>query len=114
MVGVMKIMATPSKGPMDVCYTQCTQLCSMPHRLYWSLLDTHGQVWVSVLWGHYFFLLGPGAHVVLSVHPKSLFPQSCVSFGSPMLGLMETSSKKSYAISRSTSPRTSAPVAVHC
>ena len=49
---------------------------SDPH-LCWSLLDTHGQVWVSLLWGHCSFLLGPGAHKVLSVPSKSLFPVLC-------------------------------------
>ena len=29
--------------------------------LCWRLLDTHGQVWVRLLWGHCSFLLGPGA-----------------------------------------------------
>ena len=47
--------------------------------LHWRLQDTHGQVWVSLLWGHCSFLLGPGAHKVLFVPSKSLFPQSCVS-----------------------------------
>ena len=37
------------------------------------LLDAHGQVWVSLLWGHCSFLLGPGAHKVLFVPSKSLF-----------------------------------------
>ena len=46
----------------------------------------HGQVWVSVLWGHYSFLLGPGAHKVLFVPSQSLFPQSCVSSGGSMVG----------------------------
>ena len=73
---------------MDARYTQCPQPCSMPHRLYWSLLDTHGQVWVSLLWSHCSFLLGSGAHKVLFVPSKSLFPQSCVSSGSSMVGLM--------------------------
>ena len=45
----------------------------------WRLLDTHRQVWVSLLWGHCSFLLGPVAHKVLSVPSKSLFPQSCLS-----------------------------------
>ena len=40
------------------------------------LLDTHGQVWVSLLWGHCSFLLGPGAQKVLFVPSKSLFPSS--------------------------------------
>ena len=52
-----------------------------------SLLDTHGQVWVSLLWGHCSFLLGPGAHKVLCVPSKSLFPQYCVSFGGSMVRL---------------------------
>ena len=38
------------------------------------LLDTPGQVWVSLLWGHCSFLLGLGAHKVLFVPSKSLFP----------------------------------------
>ena len=47
--------------------------------LHQRLLDTHRQVWVSLLCGHCSFLLGPGAHTVLFVPSKSLFPQSCVS-----------------------------------
>ena len=78
------------------------------------LLDAHGQVWVSLLWGHCSFLLGPGAHKVLFVPSKSLFPQFCVSPGSFMVGLMVTSSKRAYAIPRSTVPRCPAPAAVHC
>ena len=69
------------------------------------LLDTHGQVWVSVLWGHCYFLLGPGVHNVLFVTCKSLFPQSCVSSGGSMVGLMATSTKKAYAIPRSAALR---------
>ena len=40
----------------------------------------HSQVSLGqLLWGHYSFLLGPGAHKVLFVPSKSLLPQSCVS-----------------------------------
>ena len=39
--------------------------------------ETHRQVWLSLLWGHCSFLLGPGAHKVLFVPSKRLFPQSC-------------------------------------
>ena len=42
--------------------------------LYQRLLDTHGQVWVSLFWGHCSFLLGPSAHKVLFVPSQSLFP----------------------------------------
>ena len=44
--------------------------------LCWSLLDTHKEVLLSLLWGHCCFLLGPGAHKILFVPSKSLFPQS--------------------------------------
>ena len=37
------------------------------------------QVWVSLFWGHCFFLLGSGAQKFLFVHSKSLFPQAYVS-----------------------------------
>ena len=59
-------------------------------------------------------LLGPGVHKVLFVPSKSLFPQSCVSSGSSVVGLMATSSKRAYAITKSAAPRVPAPVAVHC
>ena len=42
---------------------------------------------------------------VLFVPYKSLFPQSCVSSGGSMVGLMATSSKRAYAILRSAAPR---------
>ena len=89
------------------------QATSDPH-LCWRLLDTHGHVWVSFLWGHCSFLLGPGAHKVLCVPSKSLFPQFCVRSGSSMVGLTETSSKRAYAIPKSAAPRASVPVAGHC
>ena len=43
------------------------------------LLDNHRQVLASLLCGHCSFLLGPGAHKVLFVPSKGLFPQSCLS-----------------------------------
>ena len=48
-------------------------------RLHWRLPNTHRQVWLSLLWSHCSFLLGPGAHKVLFVPSKSLFPQACGS-----------------------------------
>ena len=67
-------------------------------RLHQRLLDTHRQVWVSLLWRHFSFLLRPGVYKVLFVPSKSLFPQSCVSSSSSMVGLMATPSKRAYAI----------------
>ena len=63
----------------------CPHLYSVPLALWqttvnshthWRLLDTHRLVWLSLLWGHCTFLLGPGVHKVLLVPSKSLFPQS--------------------------------------
>ena len=43
--------------------------------LCWRLPNTHRQVWLSLLWGHCSFLLGPVEHKVLFVPSKSLcFP----------------------------------------
>ena len=77
--------------------------------LHWRLLDTHRQAWVNLFWGHCAFLLGPGAHKILFVPSKTLFPQSYLSSGSSMVGLMVTSSKRAYAISRSTYPEPRPP-----
>ena len=107
MVEVMKIMATSFKRSHA-----CTAALSAPAlqqatadpRLHWRCLDTHRQAWVSLLWGHCSFLLGPGAQGS-DVPSKSLFPQSCVSSGVSVVGLMATSSKRAYAITRSAAPR---------
>ena len=47
--------------------------------LQWRLVDTNRTVWLSFLWGHCSFLVSPGAHNVLFVLSKNLFPQSCRS-----------------------------------
>ena len=74
---------------------------------------THGHVCISYLWGHCAFLLGPGAHKVLFVPYKSLFPQSCVSSGGSMMALMATSSKSTNTISRSAAPGAPDPAEDH-
>ena len=99
-----------------LCHTQgcCTQSpwpCGSPLLTRTSAGDiqtlngTHGQVWVSLLWGHCSSLLGPGAHKVLFVPSKTLLPQYCVSSGGSMMGLMVTSSMRAYATPRSAAPR---------
>ena len=100
----MKIMATSFKRShalLHIVPPPLQQATTNP-RLQWRLLDTHGQVWVSLLWGQCSFLLGPGAYSVLYVPSKSLFPQSCVNSGVSMVGLTVTSSKRAYATPRST------------
>ena len=83
MVEVMKIMVTSLKGPVNALLHSVSptlkQATANPY-LCQRLLDTHGQVWVSLLWGHCSFLLGPGAHTVLFVPAKSLLPQVLCKF----------------------------------
>ena len=91
MVEIIKIMVTSlfQKIPCMHCYTQCPQPCSRPLPTHASVGDSctfPGQVWVSLLWGHCSFLLGPGRHKVLFASSKSLFPQFCVSSGGSMVG----------------------------
>ena len=101
MVEVIKIIVTSFKR-----YHTGTAAFSAPYiapghcqpTLCRRLLDTPGQVRVSLLWGHCSFLLGPSAHNVLFITTKSLFPQSCVHSGSSVVELMATSSKRAYAI----------------
>ena len=122
MVGIMKIIATSFKwshartatlsAPYPAPATAYLHLCQ-------GLLDTHRQVWVSHFCGHYSFLLGPGVHKVLFVPSKGLFPQSYVSSdgsigGINLVGLMVTSSKRAYAIPRSTVPKAPALAAGYC
>ena len=73
--------------------------------LCWTLLETHRQVWFSLLWGHCPFLLDAGMHKILFVHSKNLFLQSCISFCGSVMGLMATSSKRAYDTPKSSAPR---------
>ena len=74
----------------------CPATLSVPdpaagHHRPMPLLETPGHSQESLsqsLVGHGFFLLGPGSHKVLFMPSKSLFPQSCVSSGSSMVGLI--------------------------
>ena len=77
MVEVMKIMEASFQRSHEALLHSVPltlqQAPANPH-LHQKPLDTHGQVWASLLWGHCSFLLGPGAHKVLFVPTKSLFP----------------------------------------
>ena len=113
----MKIMATSFKRSCACAAALSTptlQQATADPRIHQCPLDTYSHVWVSLLCGHCFFLLGPGAHRIFFVPSKSLFPQSYVSSGSSVVGLMMTSSKRAYAIARSAAPRAPAPASGHC
>ena len=117
MVKVMRILATffkRSHGCLPHSVSPTLKQTTADTCLHWKLLDTQGHVWVSLLWGHCSFLLGPGVYKVLFVPSKSLFPQSCEHSVSSVLGLMVTSFKRAYAIPRSAAPRAPAPAVGHC
>ena len=99
MVEVMKIMAISFKRSHA-----CTAALSAPSLqqatadpcLRGRLLDTHGQVLVSLLWGHCSFLLGLGAQkIFVYALQESVSPVLCKFCGS-LVGFMATSSKKAY------------------
>ena len=75
MVEVMKIMVTSFKryhaGTTTLSAPNLQQATANPH-VCWRLLDTPRQVWVSLC--GVTSLLDPGAHKVLFVPAKSLFP----------------------------------------
>ena len=81
------------------CCSQCSQPCSRPPSTHtsagnsWTLTGKSG----SVSCGVTALLSWVLVHKVLFVPFKSLFPQSCVSSGGSMVGLMVTSSKRAYA-----------------
>ena len=118
MVEVMKIMVTSFKrSHAHTAALSAPNPGSRPPLTHpstgdsWTLLEKSGSV---SLGGHCSFLLGPGAHKVLFVPSKRLFPQSCVNSHSSMVGLMATSSKRAYAIPRYAVPKAPAHVAGYC
>ena len=113
MVEVMKIMATFKRSHAYTA-TLSAPNPAAGHHLPTPLLAIPGHSRASlgqsiVISPMCSFLLGPGVHKVLFVPSKSLFPQSCVSSGSSMVGLMANSSHGAYAIPRSTAPRVLPP-----
>ena len=110
---VMKIMATSFRRSQGRhCCTLCPQPCCRPPPTHasagdsWSHTGKSGSVSCGVTTPFSWVLV----HKVLFVPSKSLFPQSCVSSGGSMVGLMATSSKWVYAIPRHAAPRAPAPV----
>ena len=104
------------KVPCAHCCTQCPWPCSRPPPTT-PLLETPAHSWACLgqfLVGSLLLSLGSGAHKVLFVPSKSLFPQSYASSGGSIIGLMATSSKRTDAIPRSAAPRAPAPAAGQC
>ena len=86
MVGVMKIMETSFKRSHagTASFIGSAPYPAAGHCRPTPPPETPGHSQASLgskdlLWGHWSFLLGPGAQKVLFVPSKSLFPQSCGS-----------------------------------
>ena len=80
MVGIRTVMATSFKrlGHILLYSVPLTlQQATVEPCLHWRLLDTHRQVWVSLLCCHCSFLLGPGVHKVLFVPSESVSSVLC-------------------------------------
>ena len=114
MVGVRKVTVTSFRRSHDVLLHSVPRPCGRPPLTHastgdsWTLMGESAQFLVGSL------LLSPGSWCaqVLFVPSKSLFPQSCVSSGVSMVGLMVNKPKRAYSIHRSAAPR--APVEGHC
>ena len=77
MVGVMKVMATSFK--MTFAHTTVFSVLTPEQDtvntcLCQRLLETHTEVWLSLLWGHCSFLLGPGVHMGVCALQESVSP----------------------------------------
>ena len=117
MVEVTKIMVTSFKrshahtsvlsdSDLEAGHCQSTPPLEIPGHT-WACL---GQFLVGSL------LLSPGSWYtqgVVCALQESVSPVLC-KFGGSMVGLMVSSSKRAYAIPRSTAPRAPAPVAGYC
>ena len=97
------------------CYSPRPQPCSRPPPTQASTGESRTPTGKSGAVSLGSLLLSPGSWCTgfCCAHRESI-SQSCVSSGSSMVGLMASSSKRAYAIPRSTAPRAPAPVADHC
>ena len=94
----------PRKIPGMYCYRPCPQPCSRPPLTQAFTRDSHRQVSCGVS------VLSPGSWCTrFCCALQESISQSYVSSGSSIVGLMATSSKRTYAI-----PRAPVPAADHC
>ena len=102
--------------PCRHCCTQCPRACSRPLPTHasagdsWTLTGKSGSIFSGVT-APFFWVL---VHTRVLCTLQESVSQFWVSSGSSMVGSMTTSSKRVYAIPRSTAPKAPAPAAVHC
>ena len=117
MVEVMMIMATSFKRSYVHIAAYSAPNTAVGHCQPMPLLETSEHSWASLsqsLVGSLLLPLGSWyAQGFLCTLQESV-SQSCVSSGSSVVGLMLTSSKRAYAVPRSTATQTPALAAVHC
>ena len=80
MVRVMMVMLTSFKriyASTVVFSVPAPQPATVGPGVHWRLLNIYSQVWLSLIWDHCSFLLGPGVHKVLFLPSKSLFSWLC-------------------------------------
>ena len=116
MVEVMKKMEASSQRSHARTAELSALDCAAGHHWHTPLLETPGHSRASLgqsLVGS--LILSPGSWCTQGFvcASKSLFPWSCVSPGGSLVGLMVTSSKTAYAISRSAAPRVHTPRTGH-
>ena len=71
----MRFWQPPSKG--GALSVPSLQQAPANPRLQQRLLHTHGRVWVSLLWGHCSFFLGPGTQGSVCSLQESVSPVLC-------------------------------------
>ena len=117
MVGIMKIMVTSFKRSRACTAALSASDPAAGHCRPMPLSETAGHLRASLgqsLVGSLLLSSGSWCTQALLVPTKSLFPQFCVGSGGSMVGLMATSFKGAYAISRYDAPRAPTTGAVHC
>ena len=115
MVEVMKIMATSFKRSHAHTAALSAPSPAAGHRQPTPPLETPGHSQASLgqsLVGS--LLLSPGSWYTQGFVSALKESVSQLSSGRSMVGLMATSSKRSYSIPRSPAPRAAASAAVHC
>ena len=100
------------KVPFTHCHTQCPQHCSRPPLTHasakdsWTLMGKSGSVSCGVT--------APFSWFLVCTRFCLCPPRVCVSSCGSLVGLMVTSSKRTYCVPKSAAPRAPVPVAVHC
>ena len=102
----------PQRIPCMYCYSPCPQPCSRPPLTHAYIGDSQTPTGKSGTVSRVVTVLSPGCWCTrFCCALQESISQSCVSYGSSVVGLMVTSSKRTYAIP---TPRAPDLTADHC